>query len=108
MKTILTAGGNTTASFFDPRFGRSAWFCIYDEMNEEIEFIQNSYLNDEHEAGINAAKLMVKLEADRIISGHFGLKANHVLDKNEIQMVILSNTETTIKDIIEQLQQKKK
>lgn len=107
MKTLITISTNKEDAFFDPRFGRASWFCVFDESTHAIEFHANPYKHSEHDAGTNAASLAVELSVKRVISGHFGSKANHMLDKNGIQMVLLPSTETTLQHIIKQLKAKK-
>ena len=41
MKTVITSSGNELKSNFDLRFGRAAYFCIYDEESKETSFFQN-------------------------------------------------------------------
>lgn len=102
-KTIITSSGNTPESNFDQRFGRAEWFCIYDEESGETSFIPNENLNANQGAGTKTAELMVELKADKIISGDFGPKAKDLLDKFNIQMVILNESSITINAIIDKL-----
>lgn len=103
MKTLITASENKTEAPFDKRFGRAAWFCIYNEENGEIEFIENSNINASNGAGTKAAEKAVELNVKKIISGDFGPKAKDLLDKFEIQMVILQDDNLTIESIINKL-----
>lgn len=103
MKTIITSSGKTTTAAFDKRFGRAAWFCIYDEQTGETEFIENVNLNASNGAGTKAAEKAVELQVKKIISGDFGPKAKDLLDKFEIQMVILRDDNLTIENIISKL-----
>ncbi|MCW3806714.1 NifB/NifX family molybdenum-iron cluster-binding protein [Plebeiibacterium marinum] len=103
MKTIITSSGNITTAVFDKRFGRAAWFCIYDEQTGEAEFIENVNLNASNGAGTKAAEKAIELNVKKIISGDFGPKAKELLDKFEIQMVILQDDNLTIENIIKKL-----
>lgn len=103
MKTVITSSGNTLESDFDLRFGRAAWFCVYSEENGETEFIENKNVNASNGAGIKVAEKMVELGVSKIISGDFGPKAKDMLDKFNIQMVILQNEGSRIKDIIKKI-----
>lgn len=38
MKTVITAAGNNVSAAFDKRFGRAAWFCVYDHANGALAF----------------------------------------------------------------------
>ena len=103
MKTIITSSENKITAAFDKRFGRAAWFCIYDEQTGETEFIENMNLNASNGAGTKAAEKAVELNVKKIISGDFGPKAKDLLDKFEIQMVILRDDNLTIESIINKL-----
>ena len=46
MKTVITSSGNTIQSNFDRRFGRAAWFCLYDEETGQTEFIENENMSE--------------------------------------------------------------
>jgi predicted Fe-Mo cluster-binding NifX family protein len=100
MKTIITAKENKTSAKFDLRFGRGAWFCLYNHETRSIEFIKNEYADAQGGAGTKAAEKMVELGINKIISGDFGPKAKDLLSQFNIQMVILEDDEKTINDII--------
>jgi predicted Fe-Mo cluster-binding NifX family protein len=103
MKTIITSSENKLSAAFDKRFGRAAWFCIYDELSGAIEFVENLNLNASNGAGTKAAEKAVELNVKKIISGDFGPKAKDLLDKFEIQMVILQDDNLTVENIISKL-----
>lgn len=103
MKTVITASGNNLTSQFDSRFGRAGWFCLYDEETKELEFHINDSLNASNGAGIKAAEKMVELNVRKVISGDFGPKAKDLLDKFNIQMVVIKDDDITIENILLQL-----
>ena len=80
MKIAVTAAGPTLDSPLDPRFGRAAYFILYDQESQIFEAADNSpSLNAVQGAGIQAAEKIVKLGAEALISGHCGPKAFRVL-----------------------------
>ncbi len=103
MKTIITASENKITAPFDKRFGRAAWFCLFDDQSGEIEFIENTNISASNGAGTKTAEKIVELDVKKVISGDFGPKAKDLLDKFNIQMVILQEDELTIEDIINKL-----
>lgn len=103
MITVITSSGNDLDSKFDLRFGRAANYCLYNEQSQEIEFIENINLNASNGAGTKAAEKMVELKVGKIISGHYGPKAKELLDKFNIQLVIMKDEDLTIKEIIDKL-----
>ncbi len=105
MMTVITSSGNNKNSLFDKRFGRTAWFCLYDEETKKTTFIENTDNETSNGAGTKAAEKMVELKVEKVISGDFGPKAKDLLDKFNIQMVIIQDDGIKVKDILEKLKQ---
>jgi len=101
MKTVITAKENNTSSLFDLRFGRGAWFCVYEPETGNTQFVKNEFANAQGGAGTKAAEKMIELGIKKVISGDFGPKAKELLNQFNIQMVILEDDEKTINDIIQ-------
>ncbi len=103
MKTIITSTGNQLNSIFDLRFGRASWFCLYDDQTGEISFIENENINSPSAAGTKTVEKVVELGVQKVISGDFGPKAKELLEKFNIQMVLLQDDNNTVQRIIDQL-----
>ena len=99
MKTLISSTGNNLDSGFDLRFGRAGWFCLLDEETGETSFYENENKEASHGAGTKAVEKVVELGATRVISGDFGPKAKELLEKFNIQMVLLSDDSKSIADI---------
>lgn len=103
MKTAITASGNDTDSGFDLRFGRAAWFCIYDPATGTTEFIENEHKNANGGAGTKAVETIANRGVARVVSGHFGPKAKSTLEKLNIEMIVLDEANRSIQHIINRL-----
>lgn len=103
MKTIISSTGNKLNSGFDLRFGRAGWFCLLDEETGETSFYENESKEASHGAGTKAVEKVVELGATRVISGDFGPKAKELLEKFNIQMVLISDDSKSIADIIDSI-----
>ncbi|MBK8806270.1 MAG: dinitrogenase iron-molybdenum cofactor biosynthesis protein [Bacteroidales bacterium] len=103
MKTIITATGNTEDALFDLRYGRAKYFCIYDKETNSSKFIKNEHADAQGGAGTKAAEQTVELGVKQVISGDFGPKAKEILEKFNIQMVVLNDDTSSIKDIINKI-----
>lgn len=103
MKTVITSKGNELHSNFDLRFGRGAFFCIYNEESKEVEFHKNEHADAQGGAGTKAAEKIIELGVSKVISGDFGPKAKELLDQFKIQMIILEDDDKRIEDIIKLL-----
>ena len=100
MKTLISSEGNTLKSEFDLRFGRAAWFCLLDEKSGETLFFENEFKDESQGAGGKVVEKAVELGVSKVISGDFGPKAKDLLEKFNIQMVILPDDNRSIKEII--------
>jgi len=103
MKTVITSKGNNLKAYFDPRFGRSGWFCVIDDESGKPTFIENDQAEATGGAGVKVAEKMVEIGVKKVISGDFGPKAKDLLDKFNIQMVIISDDHQSIKEIVSRL-----
>ena len=103
MKTLISASGKTIQSNFDLRYGRAKYFCIYNKETNTTEFIKNENAESQGGAGTKAAELTIEKGVARVISGDFGPKAKELLEKFNIQMIIIEDEAQTIEDIINKL-----
>ena len=103
MKTIISSTGNSLKSPFDLRFGRAGWFCLLDEETGKTSFIENEHRDASHGAGTRVVEKVVDLGVTKVISGDFGPKAKELLDKFNIQMVIIPDESNTVADIIDKI-----
>ncbi len=105
MNIVITSKNNNLKAKLDPRFGRAAWFCLYNTKTKETSFIQNEYIDSSGGAGTKAAELIVRQNVKKVISGDFGPKAKSVLEKFNIQMIMMQNGSHSIQGIIDQIQE---
>lgn len=106
MKIAITSTGNTLESTIDQRFGRCAYFVIYDTLDKAMEFIPNPNKDAEEGAGPASVQLVASRNVEKIVSGEFGIKIKPLLDSLKIQMIVLKDHDKKIKDIIEMLNTK--
>jgi predicted Fe-Mo cluster-binding NifX family protein len=106
MKTAITSTGNSLDSKMDQRFGRCAYFVIYDTESDGLEFIPNAGKNAPEGAGPAAVQLVASRDVKKIVSGEFGIKIKSLLDRLKIQMIILKEPEKSVQEVIEMLKQK--
>jgi predicted Fe-Mo cluster-binding NifX family protein len=103
MKTLISSSGNNLKSPFDLRFGRAGWFCLLDEETGKTTFFQNAFKDEIQGAGGKVVEKVVELGVTKVISGDFGPKAKELLDKFNIQMVIIPGDTQTIEEIISKI-----
>ena len=103
MKTVISASNNTLTASFDKRFGRAEWFCIYDDETKDVSFVVNEHVNASNGAGTKVAEKLIDMGIKKAISGDFGPKAKELLDKFDVQMLIMQEDGLTVEDIIKKL-----
>ncbi|MBI9067802.1 MAG: dinitrogenase iron-molybdenum cofactor biosynthesis protein [Salinivirgaceae bacterium] len=103
MLTVITATNSNVNAEFDLRFGRGAYFCVFNEENGDIKFVENEFKDAQGGAGTKAAEKMVELGVKKIISGDFGPKAKEMLEKFKIQMVIIQDGNSSVQQIIDKI-----
>lgn len=103
MKTVITSKGNRLSALFDQRFGRAAWFCVVDEESWETTFVENPQAEANGGVGMKVVEKMVELGVEKVISGDFGPRSKSLMEKFQIQMVIIDDDHQTIKELIQRL-----
>jgi predicted Fe-Mo cluster-binding NifX family protein len=103
MKIAITSTGNSLDSKIDSRFGRCAFFGIYDYTTQHIEFISNPNFDAVEGAGPASVQLVASQGVGKLVSVEFGQKVKTLTDRLKIELVLISDTNKTVKDIIELL-----
>jgi len=83
MRIAFTTKGQEWDSQMDPRFGRTAFFLVYDEEKDELISVDNRSAGEEaHGAGPKTAQKLSELNATVLITGNGpGGNAATVLEK---------------------------
>jgi len=80
MRIVVSAKGGDPSSEVDPRFGRAAYFLLYETESGAWQSVDNaSALSAAHGAGIQSAETVCRLGANAVIRGHVGPTAFAVL-----------------------------
>jgi predicted Fe-Mo cluster-binding NifX family protein len=102
MIVAIAANKNHLKAKVDPHFGRCKWFCLYNTINKNYSFLENTVRENQANAGQEAAELLIGKKIGMAIAGRFGSKVLEIFRKNDIQMVI-PETQKTLTEIINQL-----
>ncbi len=100
MKVAITSTGQSLESTIDQRFGRCAFFVIYDTETGGVEILPNPNRDAEEGAGPASVQLVASKEVQKIVSGEFGVKIKSLLDSLKIQMVVYKEPDKTVKSVI--------
>jgi len=101
MKLAVSSQSGSLQSPLDPRFGRAKYFILLDTETGALSVVDNSVsLNAAQGAGIQAARRVVELGADALITGHVGPKAFSTLQAGGVR--IYTGASGTVAEAIEQ------
>ena len=100
MKIAITSAGDTLDSTIDSRFGRCAFFAIYDTETKATYFLQNPAKEASEGAGPAAVQFVCAQKIHKIISGEFGMKIKSLLESLNIEMITNKDSASKIADII--------
>ncbi len=99
MKIAISSASDSIEGKVDQRFGRGAYFIIFDTETEAWEAIPNPGVQARGGAGVQAGQMVVNSGATVIISGgHYGPSAHSALEAGGVEM--LSAGTISIKDAI--------
>lgn len=90
MKIIFSAKGKDWQDLVDPRLGRAEGFVLYNEDDQNIEYISNENgMEASHGAGLQMAKTVLDLGTQVIITGNGpGEKAGAVFAKSNVDIYV--------------------
>ena len=101
MRIAIPSEGNTIDAQIDKRFGRCAFFAIYDTETQIIEFFANQAKDASEGAGPAAVKYLASKRINRIVAAEVGGKVKPLFEK--LQMEIVNENDKAISEIIENL-----
>lgn len=100
MKLAISASGTDLDAPVDPRFGRAAYFVLYDTETESLQAVANSENAAAAQgAGVQAAQTMVRNHVDVVVSANIGPKAFQALQSAGVRMLAFNGG--TVRDAVE-------
>ena len=102
MKIAITSEGDHLQALVDARFGRCAFFAVYDTETQQTTFHANPAKELAHGAGPAAVQFVARLGVSRVLSGEFGTKVVPLLqelniDRQQIQPARLDKVIANLK-----------
>ena len=87
MKIAICSQSNNVQSNIDSRFGRAAFFAVYDDAADQWDFVPNTQnMQAAQGAGIQAAQAVIDVGAEVLIASNIGPKAMAALKANGINV----------------------
>lgn len=84
-------------------FGRSKYFAVYDTETKKLEFVDNSGSSQARGAGIAAGQYVIDNNISRVVLTNIGPNAENVLKQGDVEIVVESDTNKSLEDIIKSL-----
>lgn len=104
MKIVICSQSGTPSSMIDSRFGRTAFWAVWDTESRQWVFLPNEQnMQAAQGAGIQAAQAVVDAGAEALIACNVGPKAMAVLLANHIE-VYQVQTGVAVEDAVKALQ----
>jgi len=107
MKLIISAREPSLESHIDSRFGRSPWLILFNTKTDQWEAFQNPGVGQSGGAGVAAAQFVVDKKADVVMSGDFGPNAARAFQAAKVEMLLFTETTTTVQEAIDQYKNNK-
>ena len=98
----ITSVGKTEKSLLDLRFGKCENIVIFNATKNQYSIINNPYRDNEN-SGTKLVKLLMKERITTIITGEIGPKAGKLIEKEKLQLVLLSEERIKIEEIMNKI-----
>ena len=94
--------GKTLESFVSNNFGRSPFIIIYNDETKKYNYFENIGFKIQDGSGLKAAEILIRNNADVLLTREIGRKAYSVLMKEHINISLL-NLSGTVKSTIKKI-----
>ncbi|MBW6534666.1 MAG: NifB/NifX family molybdenum-iron cluster-binding protein [Mariniphaga sp.] len=98
----ISSAGKSEKSFLDLRFGKCENIVLYYVETGVLNILENPFKNADH-SGIQLVKFLKAEGVSTIITGEVGPMVSNLLEKEQLQLVLLHEEKIKIEEIIERL-----
>ncbi len=95
----ISSTGKTEKSNLDLRFGKCQYIVIFNADKNEYTISENPFKEGEN-SGINLVQFLKKQGVTTIITGEVGPKVSQTLEKEKLQLVLLSEERIKIDEVL--------
>ncbi len=101
MKVMIAIKENAGLdSGLDSRFGRAAYFMVYDTGEKKVlSTDENKFKNEDSGVGIKIGAIVIEKGCGAVIGPHIGPKLSEIL--REANVTEIAETEGTVKEVLE-------
>ena len=88
-------------------FARSPFFLIFDEKNNNSQFVKNEFIDNQAQSGKSISRLLVAKGVNVFCGYDIGFNVQKSAEENNIQLILLpEKKEMTADDVIEIIKRK--
>lgn len=98
----ITSTGKTEKSFLDLRFGKCEYVVLFDAEKNQYSIVDNQYLEQSH-SGVKLVEYLKEQGVTTIITGEVGPMVSTQLEKEKLQLVLLSEERIKIDEIMDRI-----
>lgn len=98
----ITSTGKTEKSFLDLRFGKCESVVIFDVAKNQYSIEQNPYVG-ENNSGVKLVEFLKEHGVTSIITGEVGPMVSTMLEKEKLQLVLLSEERIKIDEVMDKI-----
>ena len=98
MKIAVSCSGDSPGANFNAKFGRAPWFALAGD--DQTTFVKNPAAEADSGAGPMAVEFLVTHGVQKVVSGHFGPKAEAALKAAGIEFALFNDEESTVTEVI--------
>lgn len=98
----ITSTGKTEKSLLDLRFGKCQNIVIFSVEKNQFSIVENPY-NGMENSGTQLVEFLKKQGVTTIITGEVGPKVSQQLDKEKLQLVLLSEERIKIDEVMDRI-----
>lgn len=104
MKTAIPSSADNIDAPVDMRFGRCAYFCLYDTLTKDCHFTENKLMNASQGVGLQAAEFLAKQGVSEVYAMEVGPKAEKIMNQLNIKINLIKER-LSVKQVIHILNQ---
>lgn len=98
----ITSTGKTEKSLLDLRFGKCQNVVVFNEENNQFSIVENPFKEKEN-SGIQLVEFLKDHGVTTIITGEVGPKVSQLLEKEKLQLVLLSEERIKVDEVLDRI-----
>jgi len=98
----ITSTGKTEKSLLDLRFGKCQNIVVFNAEDNKFSIVENPF-RDTEKSGIQLVEFLKAQGVTTIITGEVGPKVSQILEKEKLQLVLLSEERIKIDEVMDRI-----